>query len=153
MELRSLTPVLGGPKRHSVTGYAYRSVLVGGAAGALLGGVATSLAATSDWVFIWVVLAPWYLTDVMGRGTQDWSLYLIAAAYFGVFGGVIGRLMACRLSRAKLAGALLILLSGHAAIWIAGGQRFSRGLHNMRPLPAEAIPDNMIKAASPTPGH
>jgi hypothetical protein len=135
-----------------MTGHAFRPVLVCVAAGALLGAWAAYLGGTTDRVFIWALLGPWYLTDVIGGGTQGWSLYLFAVAYYGALGGAICLLVTRRPSKVRLAVALLLLLTGHAAMWTAGAQRFSRALASMGPLPVEAIPDSLFKA-SPTPGH
>jgi hypothetical protein len=88
----------------------------------------------------------------MGRGTQGWFLVLLTVAYFGAVGGVIGLLISCHLSKVKLAGALLLVLTAHAAMWTAGAQRLSRALASIGPLPAKAMPDGMFKA-SPTPGR
>ena len=126
-----------------------------GAAAGLTVALGALLAARLDWVFVYLLGAPYYFATVAHDpgGTPWWVSYPVTCAYFAILGGVLGTL--CRLRPGPRYLAVAMVLTGHLWLAVVGAQHVLRDTFDAlrgAQLPApEAWPqDGSAPRSSPT---
>jgi hypothetical protein len=137
-------------RRHALAGGA------GAVAGAGLGAVAL-LAGREEWVFFYVLGAPWYVADIMHDAAHSprWLYQPVVCAYFAAFGATAALLVTSRLPRALVAVVLAVVLVIHIGVALTGARRvFAELSKSIREsgLPAAEIWPKPSPRARPSPG-
>lgn len=101
-----------------------RAALLGLAVGVAVA-AAAHLASAVEWVFLYVLSAPWYLVSLgLGAaGTSSWLLLLATCCYFGALGATVGAIWALQTPRRLRLAILSALAVAHLGLAITGDRK------------------------------